>query len=124
MEFDKFTEKYLDPNDESGFNEVIYARQAKIKTLKIRLKNYHLSDDDINKLIDIIVNAEMEMEKVKKSFNSKKYTEDDLIKFQNKLVDIQNKMKSDFDSKLNKLLKTKYEKAKKILEERKTNQNK
>ena len=124
MEFDKFTEKYLDPNDESGFNEVIYARQAKIKTLKIRLKNYHLSDDDINKLIDIIVNAEMEMEKVKKSFNSKKYTENDLIKFQNKLVDIQNKMKSDFDSKLNKLLKTKYEKAKKILEERKKNQNK
>lgn len=63
------------------------------------------------------------MEKVKRAFNSKKYTEKDLINFQNKLVDIQNKMKLHFDEKLNKMLKEKYENAKKKLEKQKNKSN-
>ena len=75
MEYDKFIDKYLDPNDESGFQEVVFARQAKLKSLRQRLQKYYLSDEEINKLFEIIINAEIEMEKVKRSFNSKKYNE-------------------------------------------------
>ncbi len=114
MEYDKFLEKYFDADDNSGFKEVIYARQAKLKQIRQRLQGYYLTDQEIDKLFEIIVKAEMDMEHVKRKFNAKKYTEKDLTDFSNKLIDIQNKMKEDFDKKLNKMLKDKYEKAKKI----------
>lgn len=118
MDFDKFAEKYFDENDNTGFNDMLLQRQFKLKSLKERLKKYRLSAAEIDKLFEIIIKAEMEMEKVKRSFNSKKYTEKDLDNLYDKLVAIQNKMKEDFEKSLNKLLKEKYEKAKKILEER------
>lgn len=117
MEYDKFIEKYFDPNDDSGFNELVFKRQEKLKALKVRLKKYYLTDKEIDDLFQIIIKAEIEMEQVKRKFNAKKYTEIDLVKFQNKLIDIQKKMKKDFDEKLNKTIKTKYEKAKKTMEE-------
>lgn len=117
MEYDKFIEKYFDPNDDSGFTELVFKRQEKLKALKVRLKKYYLTDKEIDDLFKIIINAEMEMEHVKRKFNARKYTEMDLVKFQNKLIDIQKKMKKDFEEKLNKTLKTKYEKAKKAMEE-------
>lgn len=119
MEYDKFVDKYLDLNDDSGFNEILYSRQTKLNAIRHRLKRYHLSDAEIEKQMEIIINAEIEMEKIKRKFNSKKYTEDDLIKFQDKLIDIQKKMKDDFDKRLNKILKDKYENAKRILEQQK-----
>ncbi len=117
MEYDKFIEKYFDPDDDSGFNELVFKRQEKLKALKIRLKKYYLTDNEIDDLFQIIIKAEIEMEQVKRKFNARKYTEMDLVKFQNKLIDIQKKMKKDFDEKLNKTIKTKYEKAKKTMEE-------
>lgn len=117
MDYDKFIEKYFDPDDDSGFNEIVFKRQEKLKALKVRLKKYYLTDREIDDLFQIIIKAEIDMEQVKRKFNSRKYTEMDLIKFQNKLIDIQKKMKQDFDEKLNKTIKTKYEKAKKTMDE-------
>ena len=114
MEFNKFIEKFFDDNDDSGFKEVVFARQAKFKQIKERLKGYYLTDKEIDKLFEIITQAEIDMENVKRKFNAKKYTEKDLDNFSKKLIDIQNKMKADFDKKLGEMIKAKYEKAKKI----------
>ena len=54
MEFNKFIEKYFDPNDDSGFNEIIFQRQAKYKGIKERLKGYYLTDKEIEELFKII----------------------------------------------------------------------
>ena len=114
MEFNKFIEKYFDPNDDSGFNEIIFQRQAKYKGIKERLKGYYLTDTEIEELFKIITKAEMDMEAIKRKFNGEKYKAKDLVAFEKKLIDIQKKMKEDFDNKLNKILKEKYEKAKKL----------
>ncbi len=114
MEFNKFIEKYFDPNDDSGFNEIIFQRQAKYKGIKERLKGYYLTDKEIEELFKIITKAEMDMEAIKRKFNGEKYKAKDLVSFEKKLIDIQKKMKEDFDNKLNKILKEKYEKAKKL----------
>lgn len=114
MEFNKFLEKFFDENDDSGFNEVVFARQAKFKQIRERLKGYYLTDEEIEKLFEIITNAEIDMENIKRKFNADNYTKEDLIEFEKKLIDIQNKMKEDFDKLLMKMIKDKYEKAKKI----------
>ena len=118
MDYNKFVEKYFDDNDESGFNDVLFERQKRLAALRERLKKYYLHDDEIDKLFEIIMNSEIKMEEVKRSFKTKNYTPEDLAKFEQKLLDIQNKMKEDFDKALNATLKAKYENAKKILKER------
>lgn len=117
MDFNKVVEKYFDPNDDSGFNEILFEREARHKKIKERLKKYYLSEEEINSIFEIIINAEMEIEKEKRKFKKEKYTQQDLFKLQKKLFEIQVKMKKDFDKKLNNLLKKKYEEAKKIKEE-------
>ena len=107
MEYDKFIEKYFDPDDDSGFNELVFKRQEKLKALKVRLKKYYLTDKEIDDLFQIIIKAEIEMEQVKRKFNAKKYTKINKIKLQNKLINIKKKIKKDFDEKLNKTIKTK-----------------
>lgn len=117
MDFDKFIEKYFDPDDDSGFNEILFQRQSQHKAIEKRLKGYYLSEKEIDKLMEIIIKAEMEMENIKRKFNAKKYTEKELFKLRKNLLEIQVKMKKDFDESLNKVLKKKYEEAKKIKEE-------
>ena len=117
MDFDKFIEKYFDPDDDSGFNEILFQRQSQHKAIEKRLKGYYLSEKEIDKLMEIIIKAEMEMENIKRKFNAKKYTEQELFKLRKNLLEIQVKMKKDFDESLNKVLKKKYEEAKKIKEE-------
>lgn len=114
MELNKFLEKYFDPNDDSGFNEMIFERQAKIKSLRERLKKYYLTEEELDNLFKIIEKAEMDIEKVKRGFKTQNYTQLDLLKFQKKIVKLQEKMKADFEAKLSKTIKEKYEKAKKI----------
>ncbi len=114
MEFNKFLERFFDENDDSGFNEVVFARQAKFKQIRERLKGYYLTDNEIEKLFEIITNAEIDMENIKRKFNANEYTKEDLVEFEKKLIDVQNKMKEDFDKLLMKMIKEKYEKAKKI----------
>ena len=110
----KFLEKYFDPDDDSGFNEMIFQRQAKIKSLRERLKQYYLTEKELDDLFKIIEKAEMDIEKVKRGFKKKEYDRLDLFKFQKKILEIQVKMKNDFEEKLQKTIKDKYEKAKKI----------
>ena len=109
MDFDKFIEKYFDPDDDSGFNEILFQRQSQHKAIEKRLKGYYLSEKEIDKLMEIIIKAEMEMENIKRKFNAKKYTEKELFKLRKNLLEIQVKMKKDFDESLNKVLKKKYE---------------
>ena len=113
MEMDKFLEKYFDPNDDSGFNEVIFQRREKMKSLRERLKKYYLTDKELDNLFKIIEKAEMDIEKVKRSLKTKNINQLDLLKFQKKIFEIQLKMKNDFEEKLQKTIKEKYEKAKK-----------
>ncbi len=117
MDFEKFIEKYFDPEDESGFNEILFQRQAQHKAIKERLKGYYLNDKEIDKLLEIIIKAEMEMEKKKRKFNAKKFTEKDLFLLRKSLMEIQVKMKKDFEESVSKLIKKKYEDAKKIKEQ-------
>ena len=117
MEFNKLIEKYFDADDDSGFTQMIFDRQAKKKALKERVKKYLLTDEEVDKLFQIIEKAEMDIEKIKRSFKKKNYTEDDLVAFQDKIVLIQRKMQEDFEKKLLETIKHKYETAKKILEE-------
>ena len=119
MELNKFIEKYFDPEKDDGFQEVVFKREAKKKRLRERLKEYRLTDAEIDKLFEIIVSAEMDMEKVKRKYKGEDYSVEELSKFRKKLFDIQNKMKEKFETELGKLLKAKYEAAKKILEEQK-----
>ncbi|MBR6163240.1 hypothetical protein IKQ26_05085 [bacterium] len=117
MEYNKFIDKYFDPNNKMGFNEVLFARQEKINALRERLKQYYLTDEELDHLFKIIEQAEMDMEKVKRRFNGKNYDHADMMKLQKDLVLIQKKMKDDFEKKLSDTIKAKYEKAKKIKEE-------
>ena len=121
MDYNNILDKYIDENDESGLNDVLFERQKHLAALRERLKKYYLTDEEIDKLFETIVNAEIKMEEIKRSFKTKDYTPEDLSKFEQKLLDIQNKMKEDFEKNLNKTLKAKYERAKKILKEREKN---
>lgn len=117
MEYNKFIDKYFDPDNKMGFNEVLFKRQEKINALRERLKQYYLTDEELDHLFKIIEQAEMDMEKVKRKFNGKNYDHVDMMRLQKDLVLIQKKMKDDFEKKLSETIKAKYEKAKKIKEE-------
>ena len=123
MDYNKFVDKYFDENDETGFNDVLFERQKHLASLRERLKKYYLTDEEIDKLFEIIINAEMKMEEIKRGFKNQNYTPEDLQKFEQKILDTQNKMKEDFDKALSKKLKEKYEKAKKILKEQEKKNN-
>ena len=114
---DKFIEKYFDPDNEDGFNEVIFQRNEKKIGLKKRLKNYKLDEKEIDDLFKIIVNAEFEMEKIKRSYKGDDYTIEQLNKFKERMTTDQEKMQKDFEKKLAETLKRKFEKAKKMVDE-------
>ena len=107
--------------DSFGFNEVLEQRKEKKEALRQRLYKYYLKDDEIDELFKIIEKAEEKMEKIKKSVNYEKKVPGDATKMQEKLFEVQKKMKEDFDKELSKVLKKKYENAKKILKEREKN---
>lgn len=114
---DKFIEKYFDPDNEDGFNEVIFQRNEKKIGLKKRLKKYKLDEKEIDDLFKIIVNAEFEMEKIKRSYKGDDYTIEQLNKFKERMTTVQEKMQKDFEKKLAETLKRKFEKAKKMVDE-------
>ena len=114
MEYNKFIDKFFDPENKMGFNEVLFKRQEKLNALRERLKQYYLTDEELDNLFKIIEQAEMYMEKVKRKFNGKKYDHIDMMRLQKDLVLIQKKMKDDFEKKLSETIKAKYERAKKI----------
>ncbi len=117
MSYDKFIEKFFDPENDDGFNEVVFQRNEKKKALRERLKNYKLDEKELDDLFKIIVDAEIAMEKVKRKYKGDDYTVGELNKFKKQMTDIQEKMKSDFEKKLADALQKKFEKAKKFMEE-------
>ncbi len=116
MTYDKLIEKYFDPENDDGFNEVVFQRNEKKIGLKKRLQKYKIDEKEIDILFKIIVNAELEMEKVKRKYKGDDYTVGELNKFKKQMTDIQEKMKNDFEKKLAEILKKKFEKAKKIVD--------
>lgn len=117
MSYDKFIEKFFDPDNDDGFNEVVFQRNEKKKALRERLKNYKLDEKELDDLFKIIVDAEIAMEKVKRKYKGDDYTVGELNKFKKQMTDIQEKMKSDFEKKLADTLQKKFQKAKKFMEE-------
>jgi len=110
-------------DDDYGFSEVLKQRREKKDALRKRLYKYYLKDNEIDKLFEIIEKAEIKMEKIKKSVDYSNYTRKDMYKMAQDLEAVQLEMKSNFDFELNKVLKAKYENAKKILEKRKQQNN-
>lgn len=114
-------QKYL-----CGFDEVLKARKIKKDALRQRLHKYHLTDCEIDDLFKIIEKTEEKIEKIKYSLDYTNLKEGQVTQMANKILKVQNEMKDEFEKQLNKLLKKKYEHAKKILEKRnkeKSNEN-
>ena len=117
MTYDKFIEKFFDPENDDGFNEVVFQRNEKKKALRERLKKYKLDDKELDDLFKIIVDAEIVMEKIKRKYKGDDYTVAELNKFKKQMKDVQEKMQKDFEKKLADTLQKKFEKAKKFMEE-------
>lgn len=117
MSYDKFIEKFFDPDNDDGFNEVVFQRNEKKKALRERLKKYRLDEKELDDLFKIIVDAEIAMEKVKRKYKGDDYTVAELNKFKKQMTELQEKMKSDFEKKLADTLQKKFDKAKKFMEE-------
>ena len=97
-------------------------RKTHKDALRQRLYKYYLKDDEIDELFKIIEKAENKMDKIKNNINYEKTEAGDIIRMSEKLKDVQNKMKEEFEKELSKTLKRKLENTKKILESRKKNQ--
>lgn len=117
MSYDKFIEKFFDPDNDDGFNEVVFQRNEKKKALRERLKKYRLDEKELDDLFKIIVDAEIAMEKVKRKYKGDDYTVAELNKFKKQMTELQEKMKKDFEKKLADTLQKKFDKAKKFMEE-------
>ena len=118
MEFNKFVEKYFDPDDKDGFNEVLFARQAKIAQARERIKQQYLFDEDeLDELFKVVEKGQFEIEKVKRSFKNKDYVKLGMNKIVAKISEAQQKMQKEFEDKLAQMIKAKYEKYKKIKED-------
>ena len=94
-------------DDDFGFREVLIERQKHKDALKERLIKQNFSDKEIDKLFKIIKKAEDDMEKVKKSYNYKSGVPGAGIKLKNDLIEIQNKMKADFNKEFMEMLEKK-----------------
>ncbi len=118
MEFNKFVEKYFDPDDKDGFNEVIFARQAKIAQARERIKKqYHFDEDELDELFKVVEKGQFDVEKVRRSFKNEDYVKIGMVKIQTKIIEAEKKMQKEFEDKLAKMIKAKYMKYKKIKEE-------
>ena len=93
--------------DDFGFREVLIERQKHKDALKERLIKQNLSDKEIDKLFKNIKKTEDDSEKVKKSYNYKSVVPGAGIKLKNDLIEIQNKMKADFDKEFSEIISKK-----------------
>ena len=107
--------------DEELSKEVQDVRDAHKEALRQRLIEYHLTDEEIDKLFLIFKKAEEKIQKLQIDMDYKKAKEADLIELQQEIEEIQNNMKIEFQENLDKLLKEKYELAKKVLDEIRNN---
>ncbi len=109
--------------DENLSKEVQLVREEHKAALRERLEHYRLSKEEIDNLFLIFTKAEEKIEKIQKNMNYKTAQHIELVEMVGKIEDVQNQMKEEFEEKLSKILKHKYEVAKKILEEIKKKKN-
>jgi len=93
-----------------GFSQVLEERQKKKDNLKSQLLSIGLSNEDIDKLFEIISKAEKEMEEVKKAFDYKAKVSGSGEKMYNDILAIQKKMKADFDEEFKRIYNNKMKK--------------
>ncbi len=90
--------------DDFGYKEVLAERQKHKDALKERLIKQNFTQKEIDKLFKIISKAEIDMEKVKSAYNYKSKIPGAGIKLRDTLIEIQNKMKADFDKEFNEMI--------------------
>ena len=101
-------QKIKSQNDNDfGFDEVLKERQKKKDALKERLRNQNLTNREIAKLFSIIEKAEIEMEVIKRDYDYNLKVPGQAVKMRQNLIDVQLKMKKDFDEEFMKILKKK-----------------
>lgn len=93
--------------DDWGFSQVLQERQKHKDALRERLEAQNFSKKEIEKLFKIISDAEYEMEEVKKQYNYKAKIKGSGVKLQQDLLNIQAKMKENFDKEFYRILKEK-----------------
>ena len=115
-EKDLYNKFYKGQPGEEAFLEMYQERQKHKDALRERLKKYHLSENELDELFKIVTKAEFQIEELKSKQKFKEtYTKEELDKFGFKILDIQMKMKNDFESRLSKIIKKKFELADEIL---------
>ncbi len=103
--------------DEKLSAQVQQVREEHKAALRERLLKYRLTNEEIDNLFLIFTRAEEKIEKIQTNMNYKTAQHIDLVEMQGKIEDVQQKMKQEFQEELNKVLKHKYNLAKKIVKE-------
>ncbi len=122
MGTNKLFNRYFDAakSGEDGFIKVLKKRAEMKHSLKKRLSRYYLTDNEIDTLFEIIENAELDIEKIKRDKKySKDYTLENLEHMKERITKAQEKMRDDFNKKLRDMVKKKIDKAKKSIEKKK-----
>ena len=117
MSLFNFQKKNKTVLDENLSEQVQQVRELHKMALRQRLAKYHLTSEEIDKLFLIFTKAEEKIEKIQINMDYKKAKQIDLIEMQDKILTVQNKMKEEFEENLKKIIKNKYEFAKKIVQE-------
>ena len=102
-EMEKIQEQQEKPDD-FGFSEVLKERQKHKDALRERLGKQNFTPKEIDKLLKIISKAEDEMEKIKSKFEYKPKVPGSATKFKQDLIDIQKRMKLEFDREFYRIL--------------------
>ena len=120
MDREEFIEKNGYPEtDKTGYASMMLERQKHKDDLIKRLRSFHMTDEEIQRVFVIIEKAEAEIEKAKMSLDYNTCTQKDMEKVRNKIFKIQNKMKLDCDIKIKAIMKAKFAKVKAVMREKK-----
>lgn len=93
--------------DDWGFGEVLKERQKHKDALRKRLVAQKFTNKEIDRLFKIISRAEEEMEIIKSKFDYKAKIVGSGVKLQKDLVQIQLKMKEEFDKEFKRIIQEK-----------------
>lgn len=99
----KLNKKKEEGND-WGFSEVLKERQKHKDALRKRLQIQKFSEKEIDRLLKIISKAELEMEEIKSKFDYKAKVVGSGVKLQKDLIEVQKKMKEDFDKEFKQII--------------------
>ena len=104
--------KKKDEVNDWGFGEVLKERQKHKDSLRRRLEIQKFSKKEIERLFKIITLAEEEMEEIKSKFDYKAKIKGSGVKLRDDLIQVQMKMKEDFDKEFKKIIEEKKKQGK------------